>query len=664
MIDSCEKTGAGRTRATVLFGLLLLLFFQLGGVWIESIYRLALIKLGPGRELYAGVCLLAPVVLFCVRRERERGILWAAVGVFLAARAMCPVLRPGALIVVAGLGVGAFLIVLCYAVSDGYGRLRGNVGVAAGLAVLMSVALRSWRSSLDISLDGMTGALGWVFVLAAVWLLRGVMRDVARDGTCAPAAPGVGSWWRRMLGQAGLWANFTVVFLAVSCPAVVNAWYGGGRQGYVAVVGLTVLAFAAALVWLGARGASPSRGVLVGINILFVSSLVGGILLVTPVLPASAGSLPVFVWGDAPAARLVLYLALLLSPVVIFNVEEAARFSGCARPRDAVVPVILGACLLVLATTLLIGTNTWGYVLGGTYLRNRFFMPFLIACIGVLVPFVMRRGNEPVARRAGGFVGAFAAAVAVVAMAGVVWCGSSRPLAAADPRRLTIMTYNMQQGSLANADRAYLKQLALLRRVNADIIGLQECDTARPSGGHVDVIRYFAESLGYFAYYGPNTVSGTYGTAILSRYPIRNPYTFFTFSDTDEVGTAVAEIDVDGMAIAFFSNHPAGSAPVMNVHVDALIAEAGKYANVIAVGDYNFTANEPYYSKLASVLAPSAATLGEANVDNHGSPPRLAQEIDHIFVSPRFRVVESHYLEPPESQTDHPAHWSVIQITE
>ncbi|MCX5758073.1 MAG: endonuclease/exonuclease/phosphatase family protein, partial [Candidatus Hydrogenedentes bacterium] len=291
-----------------------------------------------------------------------------------------------------------------------------------------------------------------------------------------------------------------------------------------------------------------------------------------------------------------------------------------------------------------------------------FYLPFLIAGIGMLVPWMLRQPRESAYHPAHGRLPRCTAGIlAVLAVAGTfVHVPRLKP---AEPKRdLTIVTYNMQQGSHANGNRNYREQLDLLRGLNPDIICLQESDTARPSGGNVDAVRYLAESLGCYAYYGPGSIAGTFGAAILSRYPIKNPRTFFTYSDSDEVGTAVADIDVGGTTIAIFSNHPAGGAQVMNAFVHALMAEARKYAYVIAVGDYNFTAREPYYADLSQVLQDSAAQLGEANVNNHGGRPNLADEIDHIFLSRNFRVLESHYLPPPESQTDHPAHWSVVRI--
>jgi endonuclease/exonuclease/phosphatase family metal-dependent hydrolase len=222
-------------------------------------------------------------------------------------------------------------------------------------------------------------------------------------------------------------------------------------------------------------------------------------------------------------------------------------------------------------------------------------------------------------------------------------------------RDLTVLTYNMQQGSHLNGNRNYSRQLELIRSLNPDIIGLQESDTVRPSGGCVDAVRFFAESLGYYAYYGPGALAGTFGTAILSRYPIRNALTFFTYSDSDEVGTALGEIDVNGKTVAFFSSHPSGGESVMNAHVNSLKSEAGKYEYVIAVGDYNFTRRAPFFASLSELLH-------EERGDDHGLGAKADDEIDHIFLSRKVHALERHYISPAASETDHPAHCDVLTM--
>jgi endonuclease/exonuclease/phosphatase family metal-dependent hydrolase len=36
------------------------------------------------------------------------------------------------------------------------------------------------------------------------------------------------------------------------------------------------------------------------------------------------------------------------------------------------------------------------------------------------------------------------------------------------------------------------------------------------------------------------------------------------------------------------------------------------------------------------------------------------ERIDHIFVSPHLQIHDPVYLLPPDSHTDHPAHWTDI----
>jgi endonuclease/exonuclease/phosphatase family metal-dependent hydrolase len=229
----------------------------------------------------------------------------------------------------------------------------------------------------------------------------------------------------------------------------------------------------------------------------------------------------------------------------------------------------------------------------------------------------------------------------------------------------------MQLGSENEGDRSYREQLALLKQIDADIIGLQESDTARPSGGNVDAPRYFANALNYHMYFGPATVGGTFGTAILSRFPIENFRTVYSYSDVDEIGTAVAEFEVAGRRIVFFNSHPDGSDDAKRAHVNALIEAASVYDHVIAVGDYNFRQDSPWYADITKALNdswlaihPSATGQRHPTIglppDGSSGPLDMTRRIDHIFVSDGFRVEESYYVPAPESMTDHPAHWSVL----
>jgi endonuclease/exonuclease/phosphatase family metal-dependent hydrolase len=202
--------------------------------------------------------------------------------------------------------------------------------------------------------------------------------------------------------------------------------------------------------------------------------------------------------------------------------------------------------------------------------------------------------------------------------------------------------------------------VALIRQVNPDVVALQETDSTRISLNNNDIVRYYANKLGYYSYYGPKTVTGTYGTALLSKYPLKIPLTFFTFSDKDEAGTVEAEIVVGDQTFTVFSVHPDESDPAMLVFAKTLLRRAQEKPQVIAMGDYNLRSYEEAYQVIDRVLKNAWTSVYPTGIDNNGLDMSGENRIDHIFVSPSLQTSDPVYLLPPESGTDHPAHWATI----
>ena len=94
---------------------------------------------------------------------------------------------------------------------------------------------------------------------------------------------------------------------------------------------------------------------------------------------------------------------------------------------------------------------------------------------------------------------------------------------------LTVMTYNIQAANDESGEKAYERQLDVIRQVNPDILALQESDTTRISLNNNDYVRYFSSKLGYHSYYGPTTIASTFGTAILARFPLENTRSIFVW---------------------------------------------------------------------------------------------------------------------------------------
>ncbi len=341
-------------------------------------------------------------------------------------------------------------------------------------------------------------------------------------------------------------------------------------------------------------------------------------------------------------------------------------------------PMVLGLLVLVLLTVMAIFTNVWGYV--GDFsrpFRGKFYLPFLITGGLMLLPYLVAARRQPITRNVlpgdqdrRSVIAAIA--IGLLAILGVVVRSARSDSPEFEQNRITVLTYNLQLGSEPEGDQNYFDQIELLRKIDADIIGLQESDAARPGGGNVNVSRMFADALGYYTYYGPNTIAGSFGTSILSRFPLANTRTIYSYSVKDEAGTAVAEIEINGRTVTIFNSHPAGKDVAKLAHIDDLVAAVSPLESVIAVGDYNMRQDTPMYPRISSVLIDSWKSIFPNAIGTRhptigveaGTIPEpidMTRRIDHIFHSANFRAVESYYLPTPQSETDHPAHWSVLE---
>jgi endonuclease/exonuclease/phosphatase family metal-dependent hydrolase len=214
---------------------------------------------------------------------------------------------------------------------------------------------------------------------------------------------------------------------------------------------------------------------------------------------------------------------------------------------------------------------------------------------------------------------------------------------------LRVCTYNIQQGYDAAGLKNYDGQLALLRQLNADIIGLQESDTNRIAGGNADLVRYLANKLDMHAWYGPKTVAGTFGIALLSRYPIENPRTFYMYSVGEQTATIEAQIRVGGNLFHVFVTHLGNGGPI--VQQEAIIERVQGKEEVILIGDFNFRPDTEQYRLTVDLLDDAWLLKWPQGTDDQGR--RFDRRIDHVFVSPGMAISDAQYFTEPQS--DHPA---------
>jgi endonuclease/exonuclease/phosphatase family metal-dependent hydrolase len=373
--------------------------------------------------------------------------------------------------------------------------------------------------------------------------------------------------------------------------------------------------------------------------------------------------------GPSLFQGLLLGLCLLLLPVLFLDLRIfVGRLRRAApSPRSLGPGFAIGAALLVLLVFVQIFTNVWGYIRPISPLfRNLFWLPFAVftALITLLVVTGGKRPAEAAAAakvetRAPVSWGPLLALAAVFIATAAAALPGRRPAPPPGERAsIRVMTFNTQQANDERGERAFHKQLELIRKVSPDVLALQETDSTRVSLNNNDYVRWYAEQLGYYSYYGPKTVGGSYGTAILSKYPLADTRTVYMYSDKDETGVAEAEIVVGGRRLAIYDVHPDSSAPAMAGFARNLIARSRDKVYAIMMGDYNLRGSDEAYAIMAGSYANAWTRVYPEGVGADGLDMRGDIRIDHIFVSAALEPRDPHYILPPASGTDHPVHWA------
>ena len=449
-----------------------------------------------------------------------------------------------------------------------------------------SVLLRSVDHGIEYSL---TGPGGWSGIFLGLLLGAGLTQ-------LEPVGTPFEEKQARGITPAilGLFLVLTLIYFAFSAPAVIVRWTEGNYTLIVTAVGL-LAAGSVLLVLLQPDFAQRiDRQLLLAWNLAFTLCLTGTILAHGVVYPPAPDSPAVSVGTPTWLQAIPLVLMLLLFPVLFIDMQLFFDHIRQARPapRQLVPGFLLGVLSFILLVFVHIFTNVWGYVEPvSRFFRGKFWLAYLLpAGIISLLTWGM---NKPLRETEKRFTGRELWICAVVlggiflgTLAGALPAKQVR-VDAANRTSFVVMTFNIQEANDADGEKSFDRQLALIRKVSPDILSLQETDSTRISLNNNDYVRYFAERLGYYSYYGPTSVTGTFGTAILSRFPLLNTRSVFTYSDTDEIGVAEAEIEVNGRRFTIYDVHPDGSDTAKLAFAQALLQRSKDKPNVIVLGDFN-----------------------------------------------------------------------------
>jgi len=648
----------------IAFGIYFLFLIQMAGTLVESIYILDLMNSALDAKALGLLFFFSPLLLLPFRLQKTDRWVWVAFGFLFLSRGLTPYLNTLGRMLASGIGTGSALILLLFLLTSrpkGGALTQTGLWVSAGLAlaVVLSVFLRTVNYSLDYSLTPAGSWLGWGFGILSGYLLTRL--DWDRELNRGRLKGGLA------LGILGIFLVLSMVYFAFSAPAVIARWTEGNYTSIVAAVSLLSAGWCALVFAKPEWGERLTGRWLLIWNLLFTLSLTGTILAHrvpfsrTPESPAVVVSAPTWI-GQIPLALMLLLFPVIFVDMSIFFKRVQGAYPS---PRNLVSGMLLGSLVLVLLVFMQIFSNVWGYVEPvSPWFRNKFWLPYLLMA-GIVTLLI--GGKSQVQGKTG--ENSFGSlSWGWVVLLGALFLGTvvSAVLTSrvqnfdADKSSLLVMTYNIQQANDDFGERSYERQLALIRQVSPDILALQESDSTRVSLNNNDYARYYAGKLGYYSYFGPKTVTGTYGTTLLSKYPLENTRTIFTFSDQDEIGTTVVEIEVGGRQFTIYDVHPDGSDTAKLVFAQTLLERSKDKVNVIALGDYNLRDYEEAYQLIDSVYTNAWTSVYPSEISPDGTDMSGDNRIDHIFFSPSLGVRDPVYILPPDSATDHPVHWAEI----
>jgi endonuclease/exonuclease/phosphatase family metal-dependent hydrolase len=235
------------------------------------------------------------------------------------------------------------------------------------------------------------------------------------------------------------------------------------------------------------------------------------------------------------------------------------------------------------------------------------------------------------------------------------WLIAAAILAAEQPQRITVLTYNIQIGTGMDKKIDLERTAQVIRSVTPDIVALQEVDRKARRTNGVDQAVELARLTGMQVLFGKASVregidedGGVYGVAILTKFPILRsvrrqlPYTRgFELRAVLEAELEWRDANGQRLPLRFFSTHfDNASADDRAASANVLVELANENPTVptILAGDFNCGPDSEPIRRLSRAF--QSASAGSELPTFPASTPR--RQLDYVFFRPaaRWKLVE------------------------
>ena len=194
---------------------------------------------------------------------------------------------------------------------------------------------------------------------------------------------------------------------------------------------------------------------------------------------------------------------------------------------------------------------------------------------------------------------------------------------------ITVATYNIW-----HAGNGIDEIAGVIRRSNADIIGIQEVDYLNTRSSGQDQPKLIAEAAGYDYYEFIPAIDykgGKYGTAILSKYPIES-FEYVKLDSGEREGRAIghASINIDGKILDFYTTHLSYEEKNLRTgQFEQIAAMLAGCENYVLTADFNTQDFSEFDVLGASVMVNRTGSV-------HVTFPKSSSAIDNILASASF----------------------------
>jgi endonuclease/exonuclease/phosphatase family metal-dependent hydrolase len=184
-----------------------------------------------------------------------------------------------------------------------------------------------------------------------------------------------------------------------------------------------------------------------------------------------------------------------------------------------------------------------------------------------------------------------------------------------------------------------------IERTNADVIALQEVGRGWTFVGGADIVAYLKSRFPDYEMHFIPVNGQLWGTALLSRLPIREPdgRAFESVAGAFRYGYAAGTMRVDGEDVRVVSVHMTAGLDVdgpdaRTDEVEQLLRSVGSAPNAIIAGDLNAHPDEaPVQRIVAAGYLDAGALVGLADIETW--PARAPDErIDYVFARGRLEA--------------------------